>query len=340
MDCDQTPNDPLVRPEDLGIFQGHCTIPSPIDLYLKYYLFAIAVSISTFFAKVVKGIKNRLQDSVNRTSNSDSADMNISYQSISPPLENVRFPSRHGSSLQVASSASSSTSKSTSIKTSKTVASSSMTTMDSIKTLSVRSTSSKSSFSESKTSSSNRLIDSSSKLVENIAEMQNLFQQNNVSESMLDQIENRCQSLETYLPQWKSNLISPTSTEIGCRFKEVKKRTNLAYLRLLRQLVNEVGLDAALSGSIGIPILEAFCSRPLSNIIIDQSSRSTPGGDSTEGPDGLTGRVNGRSENENNPIPARNKLRHAVRLLMAKGKDAAEDRDLNSEFMALIESEF
>nr|CDS30674.1 sterile alpha and tir motif containing protein [Hymenolepis microstoma] len=297
MDCDETANDPLPRP-------------------------------------VVKEIKYRLPDSLHRNSNSDSADMNIPYQSISPPLENVLFPSRQGSSLQVATSA---TSKSTSIKTSKTVASSSMTTMDSMKTLSVRSTSSKSSFSESKTSGSNRLIDSSSKLVENIAEMQNLFQQNNVSDSILDQIENRCQRLETYLPQWNSSLISSTSTESGCRFKEVKKRTNLAYIRLLRQLVNEVGLDAAFSGSIGVPILEAFCSRPLSNIIIDQPSRSTQGSEPIEGPDGLNSRVNERSVNANSTTPVRNKLRHAVRLLMAKGKDAVQDRDLNSEFMALIE---
>lgn len=33
------------------------------------------------------------------------------------------------------------------------------------------------------------------------------------------------------------------------------------------------------------------------------------------------------------------KMRQAVRLLMAKGKDAAMDRELNGEFVALIEGE-
>ncbi|KAM3184213.1 hypothetical protein ACTXT7_008829 [Hymenolepis weldensis] len=142
-------------------------------------------------------------------------------------------------------------------------------------------------------------------------------------------------NLETYLPQENSALISSTSNEIGFRFKQVKKRTNLAYLRLLKQLVNEVGLDAALNSSVGVPILEAFCSCPISD-----SSTAQPlclaAGD--EGAEGLNGRVIGRTQNKENNIPPGDKLRHAVRLLMAKGKDAAQDRELNSEFMALIET--
>ncbi|KAM3184214.1 hypothetical protein ACTXT7_008830 [Hymenolepis weldensis] len=140
---------------------------------------------------VFKGINYHLPDSLHRNSSPDSADMNVTYRPISPPLETVRFPSRRGGSLQTATSA---TSKSTSIKTSKTVASSSLTTMDGMKTVSVHSTSTKSSFSGSSTSCCSRLIDLSSKVVENIAEMQNLFQQSNVSDSMLEQIENYCQT--------------------------------------------------------------------------------------------------------------------------------------------------
>lgn len=139
---------------------------------------------------VIKGIKYHLPDSLHRNSSVDSAELNH-YQPLSPSVDSIRFQSRHSGPLQATTT--SATSKSTSIKTSKTVASSSMTTSDGTKTVSMRSTSTKSSFSGSETTSRCRLIDSSSKLVENIAEMQSLFQQSNVSESMLEQIENRCQ---------------------------------------------------------------------------------------------------------------------------------------------------
>ncbi|VDK37673.1 unnamed protein product [Taenia asiatica] len=143
------------------------------------------------------------------------------------------------------------------------------------------------------------------------------------------------QSLETFLPpssrqteplfaQRKSSQTLSASSEIGCRFKEVKKRTSLAYLRLLRQLVNEVGFDAALSGSVGVPLLEAFCCCP----IPDSSSQfSSPLGSETMG----TARA------PYSKLPPGEKMRQAVRLLMAKGKDTAMDRELNSEFVALIE---
>ncbi|VDM33469.1 unnamed protein product [Hydatigera taeniaeformis] len=277
---------------------------------------------------VVSGITYRLSDSPIYTSTLETYEVtppNIS----SPMLENTRLQHRHSTSL---SSAASATSKST-IKTSKTVATSSM-TMEGLKTLSVRSASAsttKSSFLESSSSSSSRMIEDSSKLVANIIEMRNLFQQSCVSEPVLEQIEHYCQSLETFLPQ-SSRQVEPrftqrklsTSNEIGYRFKEVKKRTNLAYLRLLRQLVNEVGLDAALTGSVGVPLLEAFCCCP--SLDASSSLPSPAGSDPTE-----------IARAPYNKLPPGEKMRRAVRLLMAKGKDTAMDRELNSEFVALIE---
>lgn len=179
------------------------------------------------------------------------------------------------------------------------------------------------------------MIEDSSKLVANITEMRNLFQQSNVSESVLEQIEHHCQSLETFLPpssrqveplftQRKGSSAHLTTNEIGFRFKQVKKRTNLTCLRLLRQLVNEVGLDAALSGSVGVPILEAFCSCSIPD--------SSPPLSSTAGT-GLTE----TTMVFKNELPPGEKMRQAVRLLMAKGRDATMDRELNSEFVALIE---
>ncbi|KAM7535615.1 hypothetical protein Aperf_G00000100490 [Anoplocephala perfoliata] len=282
---------------------------------------------------VIKGISYHLPDSLHRNCSLDSVDMNT-VQPLSPTLESVRFPQRHGGPLQTATSA---TSKSTSIKTSKTVSTSSLTTLDGLKTVSVRSTSTKSSFSGSTTSSNNRLIEASSKLVENIAEMQSLFQQNNVSESMLEKIENYCQSLETYLPQSSTTLINSTSNEIGSRLKQVKKRTNLAYLRLLRQLVNEVGLDAAMSSSVGVPILEAFCACPIANSSSAQSLPSKSCNAVLDHPEDSAMHNNNSSLEKGNKRPPSDKLRQAVRLLMAKGKYAARDRELNNEFVALIE---
>ncbi|KAL5108471.1 NAD hydrolase sarm1 [Taenia crassiceps] len=282
---------------------------------------------------VVSGITYRLADSPLYTSTLETYEVN-SPTLASSMLDNTRLQHRHSSSLSTAASA---TSKSTSIKTSKTVATSSM-TVEGMKTLSVRSASAsttKSSFLESSTSSSSRMIEDSSKLVANIAEMRNLFQQSSVSEPVLEQIERYCQSLETFLPpslrqteplftQRRSSQTLSTSNEIGRRFKEVQKRTNLAYLRLLRQLVNEVGFDAALSGSVGVPLLEAFCSSP----ILDSSS-------SLSSPTDSRGLETARSPYSK--LPPGEKMRQAVRLLMAKGRDAEMDRELNSEFVALIE---
>uniref|UniRef100_A0A5K3F208 ADP-ribosyl cyclase/cyclic ADP-ribose hydrolase n=1 Tax=Mesocestoides corti TaxID=53468 RepID=A0A5K3F208_MESCO len=217
-------------------------------------------------------------------------------------------------------------SSSTSIKTSKTVATSSM------KTVEVRSTSA--STTKSSFTGSSKIIDASSRVVENITEMQNLFRQTNVSESMLEKMEGHCQSLETLLPtggsrmgeplfssRLKDSLTGSANGEIGRRFNQVKKRTNLAYLRLLRQLVNDVGLDGALSSSPGLPILEAFCSCPIS---------TTPVG------------IEEDSEASNVVQPSRrsnggDRMRHAVCMLMNRGKDAAKDKEVNREFVALIE---
>ncbi|KAH9285241.1 Sterile alpha and TIR motif-containing protein 1 [Echinococcus granulosus] len=280
---------------------------------------------------VTRGITYRLADSPLYTSTLETYEVTSPTLS-SPMMENTRLQHLHSSSLSAAASA---TSKSTSIKTSKTVATSSM-TVEGMKTLSVRSASAsttKSSFLES--SSTSRMIEDSSKLVANITEMRNLFQQSNVSESVLEQIEHHCQSLETFLPpssrqveplftQRKGSSAHLTTNEIGFRFKQVKKRTNLTCLRLLRQLVNEVGLDAALSGSVGVPILEAFCSCSIPD--------SSPPLSSTAGT-GLTE----TTMVFKNELPPGEKMRQAVRLLMAKGRDATMDRELNSEFVALIE---
>ncbi|CDS43179.1 sterile alpha and tir motif containing protein [Echinococcus multilocularis] len=280
---------------------------------------------------VARGITYRLADSPLYTSTLETYEVTSPTLS-SPMMENTRLQHRHSSSLSAAASA---TSKSTSIKTSKTVATSSM-TVEGMKTLSVRSataSTTKSSFLES--SSSSRMIEDSSKLVANITEMRNLFQQSNVSESVLEQIEHHCQSLETFLPpssrqveplftQRKGSSAHLTTNEIGFRFKQVKKRTNLTYLRLLRQLVNEVGLDAALSGSVGVPILEAFCSCSIPDSSPPLSSTADTGLTET-------------TMVFKNELPPGEKMRQAVRLLMAKGRDATMDRELNSEFVALIE---
>ncbi|EUB59183.1 Sterile alpha and TIR motif-containing protein [Echinococcus granulosus] len=283
---------------------------------------------------ITRGITYRLADSPLYTSTLETYEVTSPTLS-SPMMENTRLQHLHSSSLSAAASA---TSKSTSIKTSKTVATSSM-TVEGMKTLSVRSASAsttKSSFLES--SSTSRMIEDSSKLVANITEMRNLFQQSNVSESVLEQIEHHCQArdaLETFLPpssrqveplftQRKGSSAHLTTNEIGFRFKQVKKRTNLTCLRLLRQLVNEVGLDAALSGSVGVPILEAFCSCSIPD--------SSPPLSSTAGT-GLTE----TTMVFKNELPPGEKMRQAVRLLMAKGRDATMDRELNSEFVALIE---
>eukprot|EP00108_Taenia_solium_P000308 TsM_000855900 transcript=TsM_000855900 gene=TsM_000855900 len=138
--------------------------------------------------KIVSGITYRLADSPLYTSTLETYEV-APPALASPMLDNTRLQHRHSSSLSTAASA-------TSIKTSKTVATSSM-TVEGMKTLSVRSASAsttKSSFLESSTSSSSRIIEDSSKLVANIAEMRNLFQQSCVSEPVLEQIEHYCQA--------------------------------------------------------------------------------------------------------------------------------------------------
>lgn len=95
-----------------------------------------------------------------------------------------------------------------------------------------------------------------------------------------------------------------------------------------------------MSSSVGVPILEAFSPCPIANSPSAQPLPLTSYNTVYEHPEDSDVQNNKNSFEKEDKRPSADRLRQAVRLLMAKGKYAALDRELNNEFVALIESEF